>query len=139
MHLQSARGGLLAHAPSGSRNQVRCRIGKKYMAFSKLLAPSTTITQSAPAATLPVPRYHLLTKPAIGGTPIMPKAHRKRGHGPWHASAHAVHFTDLMHTDGFRQIARTEKSVIFIEPWCYPVDDAPDGGDRSKDSAPRAM
>ena len=42
--------------------------------FDRLLPASTAMTQGCCASIAPTPRYHLLMKPAMGGTPIIPKA-----------------------------------------------------------------
>src|SRR5690606_10557873 len=59
---------------AGLANQPRQSSGRKYMAFSSAEPSSTSTTQSWPTSSAPRPRVHLLIKPAMGGTPIIPSA-----------------------------------------------------------------
>src|SRR5579883_676915 len=45
--------------------------GAKYAAFRRVLASNTAIIPIEPASHAPFTRYHLVTKPATGGAPIM--------------------------------------------------------------------
>ncbi len=62
------------HASGAGRNHARAIMGRKYAAFRILLTASATMGQANPPSRPPRPRPHFDTKPAIGGTPMIPSA-----------------------------------------------------------------
>ncbi len=98
---------------------MRYTTGRKYRALSSEEVSSTPSTHGCADCTAPAPRNHLVTNPAVGGSPIMPAAptvnaaevHGMRRPRP---SIWSIRETPTVSLNS----PAAKNRVIFMRPWC---------------------
>ena len=76
----------------------------------------------------------MLTKPASGGTPIMPSAPTvNAAMVSGMRRAHAAHLADVVDAERLGELPAQKNSVIFMTPWCTRWTMPPMLADRAED------